>query len=35
MEGGVHGPNPMQGELKADNKWLASTLYPGRSNPAV
>jgi len=35
VEGGVHGPNLMQRELKADNKWLASTVLPGRSNPAV
>jgi len=25
MEGGVHGPNPMQRESKTDNEWLAST----------
>jgi hypothetical protein len=35
VEGGVHGPNPMQRESKADEKWLRSTLLPGGSNPAV
>jgi hypothetical protein len=35
VEGGVHGPNPMQRELKPDNELLASTLLPGGSNPAV
>jgi len=35
VEGGVHGPNPTQRESKADNEWLASTLLPGGSNPAV
>jgi len=34
-EGGVRGPNLMQKELKAANEWLASTLLPGGSNPAV
>jgi hypothetical protein len=34
VEGGVRGPNQMQRESEADNKWLASTLLPGRSNPA-
>jgi len=32
-ECGVCGPNPTQKESKADNKWLASTLLPGGSNP--
>jgi hypothetical protein len=35
VEGGVRGPNPTQRESKAANEWLASTLLPGRSNPAV
>jgi len=35
VEGGVRGPNPTQRESKAANKWLASTLLPGRSNPMV
>jgi len=35
VEGGVRGPNPTQRQSKADNKWLASTLLPGGSNPAV
>ena len=35
VEGGVRGPKPMQRQLKADNEWLASTLLPGRGNPAV
>jgi len=35
VEGGVCGPNPTQRESKADNEWLASTLPPGGSNPAV
>jgi len=35
VEGGVCGPNPMQRESKAANKWLASTLHPVGSNPAV
>jgi hypothetical protein len=34
-EGGVRSPNPMQRELKAANKWLVSTSFPGESNPAV
>jgi len=34
-EGGVHGPNPMRRESKAENEWLASTVLPGGSNPAV
>jgi len=35
VEGGVRGPNPTQRESKAANKWPASTLLHGRSNPAV
>jgi len=35
VEGGVCGPNPTQRKSKAANKWLASTLLPGGSNPAV
>jgi len=35
VEGGVHGPNPMQRVSKAANKWPASTSLPGGSNPAV
>jgi hypothetical protein len=35
VEGGVHGPNPMQRESNAANEWPASTLLPGRNNPAV
>jgi hypothetical protein len=35
VEGGLPGPNPTQRESKADNKWLESTLLPGRGNPAV
>jgi len=35
VEGGVHGPNPTQRMSKAANKWPASTLLPGGSNPAV
>jgi hypothetical protein len=35
VEGGVRGPNRMQRESKAANEWLASTLLPGGSNPAV
>jgi hypothetical protein len=35
VEGGVRGPNPTQRESKAANEWLASTLLPGGSNPAV
>jgi len=34
-EGGVRGPNRTHRVSKADNEWLASTLLPGRSNPAV
>jgi len=35
VEGGVRGTNPTQRESKAANKWPASTLLPGGSNPAV
>jgi len=35
VDGGVCGPNRMQRESKAANEWLASTLLPGGSNPAV
>jgi len=35
VEGGVCAPNPMQRESKGANKWLASTLLPGGSDPAV
>ena len=35
VEGGVCGPNPTQRQSKADNKWLASTLPAGGSNPVV
>jgi hypothetical protein len=35
VEGGVRGPNPTQRKSKAANEWLASTLLPARSNPAV
>jgi len=35
VEGGVRGPNPMQRESKAANEWLASTLLPCGTNPAV
>jgi hypothetical protein len=35
VEGGVRDTNPTQRESKAANEWLASTLVPGRSNPAV
>jgi len=35
VEGGVRGLNPTQRELKAANEWLASTLIPAGSNPAV
>jgi hypothetical protein len=35
VEGGVHGPNPIQRESKADNEWLASTLVSGGGNSAV
>jgi hypothetical protein len=35
VEGGVRGPNPTERESKAANEWLACTLLPGGSNPAV
>jgi len=35
VEGGVHGPNPMLRVSKAANKWLSSTVLPGRSNTMV
>ena len=35
VEGGVRGPNPMQRESKAANKWPASTVLSCRGNPAV
>jgi len=35
VEGGVRGPNRTQRESTADNEYLASTLLPGGSNPAV
>jgi len=35
VEGGVRGPNRMPRESEASNEWLASTLLPGGSNPAV
>jgi len=35
VEGGVRSPNPTQRVSKAANQWPASTLLPGRSNPAV
>jgi hypothetical protein len=35
MDGGVRGPNPIQRESKAANKWLVSTLLPGGSNLVV
>jgi len=35
VKGGVHGLNPTQRESKAAKEWLASTLLPGGSNPAV
>ena len=35
VEGGVRGPNPMQGESKADNEWPASTSLPVGGNSAV
>jgi len=35
VEGGGHGPNPTQRELKATNEWPATTLLPGGSNPGV
>jgi len=35
VSGGVCGPNATQRQSKAANKWRASTLLPGGSNPAV
>jgi hypothetical protein len=35
VEGGVHGPNPMQRDSKAANEWLASTLLPAVRNLTV
>jgi len=35
VEGGVRDPNPTQRVSKAGNNWPASTVSPGRSNPAV
>jgi len=35
VEGGVGGPNPMQRESKAANKWPAFSVLPGGSNPGV
>jgi len=35
VEGGECGPNPTQRKSTADNEWLASTMHPGGSNPAV
>jgi len=35
VEGGVCGPDPTQRESQAAKVWLASTLHPGGSNPAV
>jgi len=35
VEGGVCGLNPMQRESKAGNEWVASTLLPAGTNPAV
>jgi hypothetical protein len=29
VEGDVRGPNPVQGESNAANKWPESTLLPG------
>ena len=33
--GGVRGPNLTQRESKPANEWVAPTLVPGGSNPAV
>jgi len=33
VEGGVHSPSPMKRESKAAKEWLASTFFPGGSNP--
>jgi hypothetical protein len=35
LEGGVHGPNPMQRVWKSANEWKVSTLLLGRSNTGV
>jgi hypothetical protein len=35
VEGGVPGPNPIQRESTAAHEWLASSLLPAGSNPAV
>jgi hypothetical protein len=35
LEGGVHGPNPMQRESIAPNKSPTSTVVPGGSNSVV
>jgi hypothetical protein len=35
VEGGVRSANPTEGESKAANEWLASTVLPGRTNPTV
>jgi len=35
VEGDVCDPNPVRRESTAANKWPASTLHPGRSNPRV
>ena len=35
VDGGVYTQYPMQGVSIAANEWLASTLLPGGSNPAV
>jgi len=35
VEDGVHGPNPMQRQSKADDKWPESTSLPRGRNPGV
>jgi len=35
VEGGIQSPNPIQRELKAEHKLLASTILPGGSIPMV
>jgi hypothetical protein len=35
VEGGVHGPNPMQRVSEAANQWPPSTWLPGGSNSEV
>jgi len=35
VEGGVRSPNPTHRVWNSANKWPASTLLPGGSNPAV